>query len=82
MKQPKTSPQIKKLFAKQLPTYINETNKALEVFDNAEDGTPAHFGQRAPDQFMRHMDTSFESFFYQRDYTEKNFNFYLSVLAS
>ncbi len=27
------------------------------------------------------MDTSYESFFYQRDYTLKNFKFYLQVLA-
>ena len=30
---------------------------------------------------MKHMDTTFENFFYQRDYTLKNFNFYLQVLA-
>lgn len=27
------------------------------------------------------MDSTFENFFYQRDYTLKNFNFYLQVLA-
>jgi pentatricopeptide repeat protein len=27
------------------------------------------------------MDTAFETFFYQRDYSIKNFNFYLQVLA-
>jgi pentatricopeptide repeat protein len=30
---------------------------------------------------MKHLDSSFESFFYQRDYTERNFTFYLQVLA-
>ena len=30
---------------------------------------------------MKHIDTSFESFFYQRDYSLKSFNFYLQVLA-
>jgi hypothetical protein len=28
------------------------------------------------------METTFESFFYQRDYSVKNFNFYLQVLAT
>ena len=31
---------------------------------------------------MKHMDTSFESFFYKTKYTERNFTFYLQVLAS
>lgn len=35
----------------------------------------------APGHFLKQIDTSFESFFYQRDYTLKNFNFYLQVLA-
>ena len=30
---------------------------------------------------MKHLDTSFESFFYQRDYTLQNFQFYLQVLS-
>ena len=28
------------------------------------------------------MDSSFESFFYRRKYTERNFTFYLQVLAA
>ena len=31
---------------------------------------------------MKHMDTSFESFFYQRDYSLRSFRFYLQVLAA
>lgn len=31
---------------------------------------------------MKHMDSSFESFFYRRKYTERNFTFYLQVLAA
>ena len=34
-----------------------------------------------PGGYLKYMDTSFESFFYQRDYNLKNFNFYLQVLA-
>jgi hypothetical protein len=34
-----------------------------------------------PGSYVKHIDTSFESFFYQREYTLKNFNFYLQVLA-
>ena len=41
-----------------------------------EDGSPIHFNTTSPDTFMKHLDTSFESFFYQRDYTERNFTFY------
>lgn len=31
---------------------------------------------------MKYMDTSMEKFFYQRNYTLENFNFYLQVLCS
>jgi hypothetical protein len=34
-----------------------------------------------PGEYLKHMDTAFETFFYQRDYSLKNFNFYLQVLA-
>ena len=30
---------------------------------------------------MKHMDTGFESFFYKRPYSERNFSFYLQVCA-
>lgn len=35
----------------------------------------------APGEYLKNIDTSFESFFYQRDYNLKNFNFYMQVLA-
>ena len=38
---------------------------------------PVAMGSRDSGSFMKHMDTSFESFFYKREYTEKNFNFYM-----
>ncbi len=34
-----------------------------------------------PHDFLKKVDCSFESFFYQRDYTYPNFNLYLKVLA-
>jgi len=38
---------------------------------------PSQYGARDAGTFMKHMDTSFESFFYQREYNEKNFCFYM-----
>lgn len=35
----------------------------------------------APDVAIKAIDSSFESFFYQRAYNQYNFNFYLQVLA-
>lgn len=52
----------------------------MVVADN--NGSPIHWNQTAPGEFMKHMDSSFESFFYQRDYNERNFTFYLQVLAA
>jgi hypothetical protein len=40
-------------------------------------GNPATWQQTSPGAFMKHMDASFEAFFYQRGYTERNFTFYL-----
>lgn len=57
-----------------MSSIIKEVDSSLALDDT---GNPAHWGQTAPDQFMKHLDTSFESFFYQRDYNEKNFTFYL-----
>ena len=34
-----------------------------------------------PDRVMKEIDTSFESFFFKRAYTEKNFCFYMQVCA-
>jgi hypothetical protein len=35
----------------------------------------------SPNAYLKNIDSSFENFFYQRDYSVKNFNFYLQVLA-
>jgi len=34
-----------------------------------------------PDAFLKHLDTSFESFFYQREYTNENINLYMKMLG-
>jgi pentatricopeptide repeat protein len=47
-----------------------------------DNGTPIHWNQTDLGMFMKHMDSSFESFFYQRSYNERNFTFYLQVLAA
>jgi hypothetical protein len=72
------SPKLKNELKKKAPKYI--VDQITDEVDNAltkEDGSPIHFNQKSPDSFMKHLDTSFESFFYQRDYTERNFTFYL-----
>jgi len=71
-----------------MPTYRNaKFIKAAEDVGAALDAMPdsSHpltYKKRDPAEFMKYMDTSFESFFYQRVYSEKNFSFYLQVLAS
>jgi hypothetical protein len=44
-----------------MSSIIKEVDSSLALDDT---GNPAHWGQTAPDQFMKHLDTSFESFFY------------------
>ena len=34
-----------------------------------------------PDRVLKSLDTSFESFFFKREYTERNFCFYFQVCA-
>ena len=66
----KISPNIKRATKVDVPQF-NE--KAVEV---SEEVTFKH----SPGKFMKYMDTSLEKFFYQRNYTLENFNFYLQVL--
>ena len=84
IKTPKVSPKLKKELKKKVPTYISQVLENFEDgLDALEDsGDPATFKYKSPDQFMKHMDTSMESFFYQREYNTKNFNFYFQVLAA
>ena len=68
---------------KKLPTYLHNLQDQIDdALADDKESTPSTFAERSPDTFMKHMDTSFESFFYQREYTERNFTFYLQVLAA
>jgi len=71
---------MKSELKKKLPGF---TSAQLDQLDSSVESVnnPAKFKGKATDQFMKHMDTSLESFFYQRKYTERNFTFYLQVLA-
>ena len=64
----KVVPAMKAEFAKQMP-------KFEQLVDNA------NTSYIPPDKVLRAMDSSFESFFYKRDYTEHNFWFYMQVCA-
>lgn len=65
---------------KMSPTIREDLDSQLQGFD--EMGHDSHkLKTVAPDRAMKQIDTSFESFFYQRPYTLPNFNFYLQVLA-
>lgn len=68
----KYSPEIKKVVDSKMP----EFNEQFE--EPSEENTLKY----APNKFMKYMDTSMEKFFYQRDYSLANFNFYLQVLTS
>ena len=85
MQSPRASPTLKKEIGKSMPHYMNsKTSKGIDAaMDMIPDSSdPMTFRSRDPADFMKHMDTSFESFFYQREYSEPNFSFYLQVLAS
>jgi len=63
---------------------VKETTK-VGMYDFNE--TKEHISEAltfksSPGKFMKYMDTGIEKFFYQRDYTLENFNFYLQVLSS
>lgn len=68
----KYSPEIKKV----ADSKIEEFNELIE------EPSEAKTLKYAPNKFMKYMDTSMEKFFYQRDYSITNFNFYLQVLTS
>ena len=64
-----------------MPSYIDQQiSQSMEVEVSPND-PPPQFGSRDAGTFMKHIDTSFESFFYKREYTEKNFCFYMQVCA-
>ena len=83
LKTPKVAPKLKAELKKKAPSFlqgaIDQVNEVMALDESAD---PSNFKLRAPDQFMKHIDATFESFFYQRAYTERNFTFYLQVLAA
>jgi len=68
----KLSPQAKLDLKKVVSPY-------LQTLDS--NTTPGQDPSFDPSRTIRHIDTTFEHFFYQRPYTLKNFNFYLQALA-
>ena len=68
----KVSPAIKSEVNKQMPRFQPITeNTTYTTLNN----------YITPDNVMKNLDSNFESFFYQRHYTEENFCFYIQVLA-
>jgi len=63
LKAPKISPKVKNELKKKVPTFMQ---KQLEdqVVVSDDNGSPLHWNQTSPSEFMKHMDSSFESFFY------------------
>jgi hypothetical protein len=65
----KVSPAIKELLNKQMPN--------LAELEGSIIPQPV----MTASTILKQIDSTFESFFHKRDYTERNFSFYLQVLA-
>lgn len=73
----KQAPLIKQELDKQIPRF-----KMLEASMSASAmSTERRQPIVPPDRVLKSIDTSFESFFYQRAYTERNFCFYMQACA-
>jgi hypothetical protein len=72
-KKPELAPLMKQELKKRFPEFDEDPSKPAE--GGGLDGFVDP--KLTPGGYLKHMDTSFESFFYQRDYSMKNFNFYL-----
>jgi hypothetical protein len=62
------------------PLIKQEIKKRFPEFDDHRKITIHDEGFQAktsPGEYLKHIDTTYESFFYQRDYSLKNFTFYL-----
>ena len=68
-KMQKVSPAIKQMLDKQMPNLA-------EI-----DGSIIPQPTMTASTILKQIDSTFESFFHKRDYTERNFSFYLQVLA-
>ena len=68
---------------KQSPAVKTEFSKQIRNFNLLS--TPPNPDERRsiipPDQVLKSLDTDFESFFFKRPYTERNFCFYLQLCA-
>ena len=60
------------------PAMKAELDKQMPKFEMLGSGVRTY---TPPDKVIRHMDSTFESFFFKRDYTERNFCFYMQVCA-
>ena len=68
-KELKVAPQIKEELDKQLPKFdelVESVTKSNYV---------------PPDRVLKEMDANFESFFFKRAYSERNFGFYIQICA-
>ena len=78
------SSKLKREIQKKAPSYIDELVSGSLEIGGEEGGPPPPKHERGatdPASFMKHMDTGFESFFYKRAYTERNFQFYFQICA-
>lgn len=68
---------------KQAPAVKAELSKQIPKFKLLEKTPDANMSRSIvpPDQVLKTLETSFESFFFRRPYTEKNFCFYMQVCA-
>ena len=70
----KVSPQVKREMRQR-------TDEIFALAEDSENAAPLTPQELTPGEFMKHMNTSLEYFFYRRPYNLHNFNFYLQVLA-
>ena len=72
----KQSPAIKNELAKQIPRFkMLESRRASDMVGVSRQPIIS------PDRVLKSLGTAFESFFYQRAYTERNFCFYMQACA-
>lgn len=71
-KKPEMAPMMKKEIREKFPEF-----DAAPTLENSMQQGNLDEIKLSPGEYLKHMDTSFESFFYQRDYSMKSFNFYL-----
>ena len=83
---PKVSPALKREMNKgKVPRFMATASgqeiEQLLPADGSGPGIEIQPDSRDPHAVLKRMDTTMESFFYNRSYTERNFTFYLQVLG-